>query len=309
MNEEFLNNEKRVEQVVSPTEDVLSSPPPHIPEMKPKAESSHEKHSEHVGMKVGIAVILTTIIAGGGAYAFAQYSGPSSSNNSVSGIQAELDKVTASRDALQVELSTAMETIIEKQNELDSLSCDGVWDVENGCNPYFTSSEFGEKLINMANENLESLPIEGYDAGILLNVFSGLQEEDFNGVDTLQGTYVWENEILAFVLNKNVAEHSGSRTISAAGLETLYENIQPRFIDKSIDEIVVLLADQDTLMIIDPSTIQIDGESDEDGDGLTYNEELLNGTSPINADTDGDGYGDYDELEAGYDPLTPPTEE
>lgn len=44
---------------------------------------------------------------------------------------------------------------------------------------------------------------------------------------------------------------------------------------------------------------------DEDGDGLVYDQELLLGTSPFEADTDADGYKDSEELARQSDPLDP----
>lgn len=41
---------------------------------------------------------------------------------------------------------------------------------------------------------------------------------------------------------------------------------------------------------------------DEDGDGLTLEEESSYGTSPTMSDTDGDGYSDREEIETGHDP-------
>jgi hypothetical protein len=46
-------------------------------------------------------------------------------------------------------------------------------------------------------------------------------------------------------------------------------------------------------------------DDDDDGDGLTDDEEAGLGTSPLNADTDGDGISDGDEVAAGTDPLVP----
>jgi len=42
---------------------------------------------------------------------------------------------------------------------------------------------------------------------------------------------------------------------------------------------------------------------DNDGDGLTNEEELMYGTDPDNKDSDSDGYSDLVEIESGYDPL------
>ncbi len=47
---------------------------------------------------------------------------------------------------------------------------------------------------------------------------------------------------------------------------------------------------------------------DRDGDGLSDDDELANGTDPDNPDTDGDGLSDGDELLAGSDPLNPDTD-
>jgi len=47
----------------------------------------------------------------------------------------------------------------------------------------------------------------------------------------------------------------------------------------------------------------VDPSSDDDGDGLTYEEETELGTDPDNPDTDGDGYSDGDEVEQNFNPL------
>lgn len=46
----------------------------------------------------------------------------------------------------------------------------------------------------------------------------------------------------------------------------------------------------------------LSGTTDEDGDGLTLNEERLYLTNVLNSDTDGDGYADGSEIINGYDP-------
>jgi hypothetical protein len=46
-----------------------------------------------------------------------------------------------------------------------------------------------------------------------------------------------------------------------------------------------------------------EGNTDEDGDGLTRDDEDALGTDPDNADTDGDGVGDGEEVDQATDPL------
>ena len=47
---------------------------------------------------------------------------------------------------------------------------------------------------------------------------------------------------------------------------------------------------------------------DSDGDGVTDEQEIANGTDPNSADTDGDGVSDAEELELGTDPLSADTD-
>jgi hypothetical protein len=46
-------------------------------------------------------------------------------------------------------------------------------------------------------------------------------------------------------------------------------------------------------------------QTDTDGDGLTDQQEIVNGTNPFKTDTDGDGASDAEEVSAGSDPNTP----
>jgi hypothetical protein len=58
--------------------------------------------------------------------------------------------------------------------------------------------------------------------------------------------------------------------------------------------------------ICDDEEVESDADSDLDEDGLTYSEEIDNGTDPINHDTDGDELTDGEEVnEWGTDPLNP----
>lgn len=89
------------------------------------------------------------------------------------------------------------------------------------------------------------IPIEGYDAGLLLGRYSGLLEEDFDGVEALQGVYNIEDEELVFTLEAE-AEHSAARTISPEGYETLLDNLIDRLeltidSEESVDALIITL--------------------------------------------------------------------
>lgn len=89
------------------------------------------------------------------------------------------------------------------------------------------------------------IPVEGYDAGLLLGRYEALVEDDFDGVASLQGIYNMENGELVFTLEEEM-EHSAARTISAAGYETLLDNLTERLeltidSEESIDALIITL--------------------------------------------------------------------
>ena len=89
------------------------------------------------------------------------------------------------------------------------------------------------------------IPIEGYDAGLLLGRYQELIEEDFDGVQALQGVYTMEDGELVFTLEAE-AEHSAARTISPKGYETLLSNLIDRLelsidSEESVDALIITL--------------------------------------------------------------------
>ncbi|XKT75078.1 MAG: hypothetical protein ACJKSS_02840 [Patescibacteria group bacterium UBA2103] len=89
------------------------------------------------------------------------------------------------------------------------------------------------------------IPIEGYDAGLLMGRYSGLVESDFEGVKALQGTYTIVEGELVFTLEAE-AEHSAARTIAPAGYEILLENLEDRLgltiaSEEDVDALIRLL--------------------------------------------------------------------
>ena len=49
-------------------------------------------------------------------------------------------------------------------------------------------------------------------------------------------------------------------------------------------------------------------DTDDDGDGISDDQEIIDGTDPLNPDSDGDGLNDGDEANEGTDPLNPDTD-
>lgn len=85
---------------------------------------------------------------------------------------------------------------------------------------------FGKELTKPVSPD-GPIPIEGYDANLLLGRYDGLAAADFNGVAALQGIYTYENGELTFTLTEEF-EHSAARTIAPAGYEVLLENVASR---------------------------------------------------------------------------------
>lgn len=86
---------------------------------------------------------------------------------------------------------------------------------------------FEERLITLGIEDI-GRPIEGFDADILLRAFPGLLGRDFNNVETFEGRYSAEGDIIVFVRNQTQPISSAERTVSTQGYGTLLSNVSAR---------------------------------------------------------------------------------
>ncbi len=99
------------------------------------------------------------------------------------------------------------------------------------------------------------IPIEGFDADLLLGEFSGLVPSDFDGVEAFEGVYRVEGN--AVVFDRTFAEpvSSAERTVSDAGYATLLQNVARRLgvaLD-SKEDVETLLATLDQRAYLDAS--------------------------------------------------------
>ena len=114
--------------------------------------------------------------------------------------------------------------------------CD--WASERTDGVFSEVTEFTENIQNFVIKNIGQ-PIEGFSAPIYLQAFPGLLEADFDGVETLEGKYVYENGKLNFERRKSGRISSAEEMIIEKGHETLFNNIRGRLGNKlSVDEIV-----------------------------------------------------------------------
>ncbi|MFT5849989.1 MAG: hypothetical protein ACI9H6_000818 [Patiriisocius sp.] len=80
------------------------------------------------------------------------------------------------------------------------------------------------------------VPIEGYEPQMFLQVFPGLVETDFEGVEASTGAYTIVEGKLAFKADDTKLIHSAATAISRTGIETLLLNVAGRIgIDLSTD--------------------------------------------------------------------------
>jgi hypothetical protein len=100
------------------------------------------------------------------------------------------------------------------------------------------SIEFSEKIQYYVIKNFGQ-PIEGFSAPIYLEAFPGLKEEDFDGVETAEGMYVYSNNKLNFKSSQNRYISSAGEVITAKGHETLFNNLRNKLGNSlSADEIL-----------------------------------------------------------------------
>lgn len=72
------------------------------------------------------------------------------------------------------------------------------------------------------------IPIEGFDAGLLMGAFPGLVPEDFNGVEAFEGVYSVKNNEIVFTRTHSQPISSAERTVSESGYSTLLQNVVTR---------------------------------------------------------------------------------
>lgn len=71
-------------------------------------------------------------------------------------------------------------------------------------------------------------PIEGYEPQMFLDVFPGLTETDFDGVEASVGFYHIEQGRLTFVVDESQLVHSAAEAVTRRGVETLLHNVATR---------------------------------------------------------------------------------
>lgn len=102
------------------------------------------------------------------------------------------------------------------------------------------TAQFTEELRKKFIEE-KGQPIEGFEPWMFMEVYAGLEAEDFDGVDALIGLYKVENGKVVYDLNGEPELHSAARAISDEGMSQLMYNIAERLeIDLAAD-----LADDD----------------------------------------------------------------
>lgn len=84
----------------------------------------------------------------------------------------------------------------------------------------FTLEEEVQKKIGM--------PVEGYEPQMFLQVFPGLADTDFEGVDASSGYYTVDNGKIALKLDDSGLVHSAAGAITRDGIETLLYNVANR---------------------------------------------------------------------------------
>lgn len=86
---------------------------------------------------------------------------------------------------------------------------------------------FENRLIDLGVEDIGQ-PIEGFDSNLLILAFRGLQNEDFENVEALEGEYRIASGTLEFIRNASSPVSSAERTLSSSGYATLLKNLSAR---------------------------------------------------------------------------------
>lgn len=87
---------------------------------------------------------------------------------------------------------------------------------------------FADRMFFVATEATGLIPVEGFDADLLMGAYPGLVPADFVGVEAFEGHYELQGETIEFVRDQPQPVSSAERTISAEGYATLLENVSAR---------------------------------------------------------------------------------
>ncbi|MEM3112871.1 MAG: hypothetical protein QXI33_00410 [Candidatus Pacearchaeota archaeon] len=72
-------------------------------------------------------------------------------------------------------------------------------------------------------------PIEGFSPVMLMEFYTGLEEKDFDGVETYGGIYKFQNNKLEFIMDNTISNTSADESITFNGMKTLLDNLGKRF--------------------------------------------------------------------------------
>jgi len=86
---------------------------------------------------------------------------------------------------------------------------------------------FGQAMFKAGTED-GLIPIEGFDAGLLMGKFEGLVAMDFDGVEAFEGVYSLDDGKVVFERTKPQPISSAETTVSEAGYATLLQNVSAR---------------------------------------------------------------------------------
>ncbi|PIR38310.1 MAG: hypothetical protein COV34_01740 [Candidatus Zambryskibacteria bacterium CG10_big_fil_rev_8_21_14_0_10_42_12] len=101
------------------------------------------------------------------------------------------------------------------------------------------------------------MPIEGFDAGLLIGAFPGLIKADFQDVETFEGHYEIQAGELVFVRDQEQPISSAERTVSNEGYGTLLQNLSTR-LDMTVNSESDIDAIIDTINISEIIETKID---------------------------------------------------
>ena len=163
----------------------------------------------------------------------------------------------------------------EYRFEFDEVRFQGVWNEEEGSfwfeivqrgdaeapdtdMPDVSGVEGGGDVIQEFKRRLEEevriqigQPIEGYEPMMFIQIFPGLEEQDFDGVDALIGHYAYVEDQLLHDLEGETLIHSAAGAISEEGIKILLDNVIERLELKPgvtpVEEIIDILMQVSTV--------------------------------------------------------------